>query len=153
MGAGRGLFRGVIMFLKVLHSKIHNALVTQADVHYVGSVTVDEELLRAAGISPNEVVLIADLTNGARLETYVIKGPAGSGVVCINGAAAHLIHRGDRVIIFAHRFVQPQELQDHQATVVITDAQNRIAKVLHYPSSLDQDAPMARLNALGEIAN
>lgn len=131
------------MFVKVLHAKIHNATVTQADVDYVGSVTIDEDLLRASGIRPNEVVLIADFNNGVRLETYVIKGEAGSGVIAINGAAARLIEKGHRVIIFAHRFMDPADLDEHEATVVIADANNRVAKVLKYPSSLDQSVPTA----------
>ena len=83
------------MFVKVLKSKIHGATVTQTDPDYVGSITIDEDLLRASGIRPNEVVLIADGDNGQRFETYVIKGPAGSGVIGINGAASRLVERGD----------------------------------------------------------
>ena len=97
------------MFVKVLKSKIHGATVTQTDPDYVGSITIDEDLLRASGIRPNEVVLIADGDNGQRFETYVIKGPAGSGVIGINGAASRLVERGHKVIIFSHLHLHPDQ--------------------------------------------
>lgn len=129
------------MFLKVLRAKIHRATVTQTDPDYVGSITIDEELLRASGIRPNEVVLIADSDNGARFETYVIKGPAGSGVCAINGAAARLVNKGDRVIIFAHAFLNPDDMDEHYAQVVLVDGRNRIDRQLKYPSSLEETVP------------
>jgi len=128
--------------IKVLRAKIHNATITQCDPEYVGSITIDEDLLRASGIVPNEVVLIADAENGARFETYVIKGEAGSGVIGINGAAAKLVQRGDRIIIFAHTFMPLDQLDDHEANVVLVDERNRIARTLRYPSSLDAMAPV-----------
>ncbi len=134
------------MLKKVLTGKIHHATVTQCNLDYVGSVTVDEDLLRAAGIRANEFVQIADMDNGSRLETYVIKGPAGSGIIGINGAAAHLISQGDRVILFATGLIDEQELDAHRSQVVICDAQNRIAQELSYPSSLDEDLDIPQLS-------
>lgn len=130
------------MFLKVLRAKIHHAVVTQTDPDYVGSVTIDEDLLRATGIRPNEVVLIADCDNGARFETYVLKGAAGSGVIGINGAAARLVSRGDKVIIFAHAFLEPGDLDEHEAEIVVVDSRNRISRQMRYPSTLEQTAPI-----------
>lgn len=130
------------MFCKVLRAKIHKATITQTDVEYVGSITIDEDLLRASGIRPNEVVLVADLDNGARFETYVIKGPAGTGIIGVNGAAARLVRKGDRVIIFAHFLMNPAEIEEHTADVVLVDENNRITRQLKYPSSLEQSIPV-----------
>ena len=130
------------MFCKVLRAKIHRAVVTQTDPDYVGSITIDEDLLRASGIRPNEVVLIADCENGARFETYVVKGPAGSGIIGINGAAARLVSRGDHVIIFAHLLLHPDQLDDHYADVVLVDEQNRMTRHLRYPSTLEETIPL-----------
>ncbi|MDH3584764.1 MAG: aspartate 1-decarboxylase [Phycisphaerae bacterium] len=129
------------MFCKVLRAKIHNATITQTLPQYVGSVTVDEDLLRATGIRPNEVVLIADADNGQRFETYVIAGEPGSGIIAINGAAAQLVSQGDRIIIFAHFYLPPEELDDHEARVVLVDEANRITKRLRYPSSIPERTP------------
>jgi aspartate 1-decarboxylase len=107
-------------------SKIHRATVTQADLHYVGSVTIDGELLEAADLLPGELVHIVDVTNGARLETYVIEGERGSGVVGINGAAAHLVHPGDLVIIISYAQVTDAEARELRPTVVHVDDRNRI---------------------------
>lgn len=107
-------------------SKIHRATVTEADLHYVGSVTVDADLMAAADLLPGELVSIVDVTNGARLETYVIEGPAGSGVIGINGAAAHLVHPGDLVILIAYGQYDSAELEHYQPRVVHVDAANRI---------------------------
>src|SRR6266566_9265820 len=98
------------MLRTLLKSKIHRATVTQADLHYVGSITVDEDLLDAADLLPGEQVAIVDVTNGARLETYVIPGVRGSGVIGVNGAAAHLVHPGDLVILISY-----QTVEDHEA--------------------------------------
>jgi len=130
------------MFCKVLRAKIHRATVTQTDVDYVGSITIDEDLLRASGIKPNEVVLIADIDNGSRFETYVLKGEAGSGIIGVNGAAAHLVNKGDRVIIFSHLLMHPDQVDNHDAKVVLVDDHNRIDRELAYPSSLDETAPV-----------
>ncbi|GAA1435822.1 aspartate 1-decarboxylase [Streptomyces thermospinosisporus] len=107
-------------------SKIHRATVTQADLHYVGSVTIDADLLDAADLLPGELVHIVDITNGARLETYVIEGERGSGVIGINGAAAHLVHPGDLVIIISYAQVSDAEAREMKPRVVHVDADNRI---------------------------
>jgi aspartate 1-decarboxylase len=114
------------MFRTMLKSKIHRATVTQADLHYVGSVTVDEDLLDAADLLPGEQVAIVDVTNGARLETYVIPGERGSGVIGINGAAAHLIHPGDVVILISYAQMDDATAHDYRPRVVHVDAANCI---------------------------
>src|SRR6476646_2696557 len=110
----------------MLKSKIHRATVTQADLHYVGSVTVDEDLLDAADLLPGEQVAIVDVTNGARLETYVIPGPRGSGIIGINGAAAHLVHPGDLVILISYAQMDDELARRYQPRVVHVDAANRV---------------------------
>jgi aspartate 1-decarboxylase len=110
----------------MLKSKIHRATVTQADLHYVGSVTLDRDLMDEADLLPGEQVAIVDIDNGARLETYVIEGPRGSGVVGINGAAARLVHEGDLVIIISYASVTDAEARELQPRVVFVDADNRI---------------------------
>jgi len=110
----------------MMTGKIHRATVTQADLHYVGSVTVDEDLLDAADILPGELVSIVDITNGARLETYTIAGPRGSGVIGINGAAAHLVHPGDLVILIAYQSMTTAEARALRPHVVHVDADNKI---------------------------
>lgn len=130
------------MFIKALRAKIHRATITQTEPDYVGSITIDEDLLRASGIRPNEVVLIADADNGARFETYVIKGRAGTGVCAVNGAAARLVQKGDRIIIFAHGFMTHEELEDHYADVVLVDEENRITRTMKYPSTLEESVPV-----------
>ncbi|MCO5968139.1 aspartate 1-decarboxylase [Actinoallomurus soli] len=114
------------MFRTMFKSKIHRATVTQADLHYVGSVTIDEDLMEAADLLPGEQVQIVDITNGARLETYVITGPRGSGVIGINGAAAHLVHPGDLVIIISYAAMTDAEARAFQPSVVHVDRDNRI---------------------------
>jgi aspartate 1-decarboxylase len=115
-------------------SKIHRATVTQADLHYVGSVTIDADLLDAADLLPGELVHIVDVTNGARLETYVIEGERGSGVIGINGAAAHLVHPGDLVIIISYAQVSDAEARQLRPRVVHVDAGNRIVSLGADPS-------------------
>lgn len=110
----------------MLKSKIHRATVTQADLHYVGSVTVDSDLMQAADLLAGEQVAIVDVTNGARLETYVIAGPAGSGVIGINGAAARLVHPGDLVILIAYGQMDEAEARGRQPRVVFLDQDNQI---------------------------
>ncbi|MCT2090055.1 aspartate 1-decarboxylase [Micrococcus terreus] len=117
------------MLRTMFHAKIHRVTVTQADLHYVGSVTVDQDLLDAAGILPGELVSIVDVTNGARLETYTIAGERGSGVLGINGAAARLIHPGDIVILIAYAQMEDAEARTFQPSVVHVDAQNRIVEL------------------------
>jgi aspartate 1-decarboxylase len=115
-----------MMLRTMLKSKIHRATVTRADLHYVGSVTVDAELLDAADLRPGEQVTIVDVTNGARLETYVIAGEPGSGEIGINGAAAHLVHPGDLVILISYGLLDDATADTFQPRVVHVDAANRI---------------------------
>ena len=115
------------MMRTMLKSKIHRATVTQADLHYVGSVTIDQDLLDAADLLPGEQVAIVDITNGARLETYAISGPRGSGLIGINGAAARLVHEGDLVIIISYAGLSDAEARAYQPRIVHVDADNRIA--------------------------
>ena len=115
------------MFRTMMKSKIHRATVTQADLHYVGSVTIDEDLMDAADLLPGEQVAIVDVTNGARLETYCIPGPRGSGVIGINGAAARLVYTGDTVILISYGVMDNAECRDYQPRVVFVDADNRVS--------------------------
>ncbi len=110
----------------MLRSKIHRATVTQADIDYVGSISIDADLLAAARIAEWEQVHILDITNGARLTTYAIPALAGSGSICINGAAAHLVHPGDMVILLTYEGVPEEAVDGHAPTVVHVDAENRI---------------------------
>ena len=114
------------MLRTMMKSKIHRATVTQADLHYVGSVTVDEDLLDAADLLPGELVHIVDVTNGARLETYTIAGERGSGVIGINGAAARLVHPGDVVILIAYGQMESAEAASFRPSVVFVDQGNRV---------------------------
>jgi aspartate 1-decarboxylase len=113
------------MLRTMLKSKIHRATVTQADLRHVGSVTVDEDLMDAADLLPGEQVAIVDVTNGSRLETYVIPGERGSGVVGINGAAAHLVDKGDLVILISYAAMDDELARTYRPTVVFVDAANR----------------------------
>lgn len=117
------------MLRTMLSGKIHRATVTHADLDYVGSITIDRDLLDAAGILPGEQVAVVDVTNGARLETYTISGERGSGVVGINGAAAHLVHPGDIVIVIAYGQMPSDEALVFEPRVVHVDAANRIIAV------------------------
>jgi len=110
----------------MLKSKIHRATVTQADLHYVGSIAIDRALMDAADLLENEQVVIADITNGSRLETYVIPAPAGSGIIGINGAAAHLVNQGDLIIIMSYAAVDDTEARTMKPRVVHVDERNRI---------------------------
>ena len=106
------------MFLQILKSKIHRVQVTEANLEYVGSITIDQDLMEAANIYAGERVQVVDNTNGARIETYVIAGRRGSGCICINGAAAHLVHVGDTVIIMAYALMTPEEVKDFKPAIV-----------------------------------
>lgn len=119
------------MFRTMMKSKIHRATVTQADLHYVGSVTVDQDLLDAADLLPGELVHIVDVTNGARIETYTIAGERGSGVLGINGAAARLVHPGDVVILIGYGQMTTEEAKAYQPSVVFVDAGNNIIGTGH----------------------
>ena len=125
----------------MLKSKIHRATVTDADLHYVGSVTVDEDLMRAADLLPGEQVAIVDVTNGARLETYVIPGAAGSGVIGINGAAAHLVHPGDLVILIAYAQMDDQEARAYRPRVVHVNADNEVIELGSDPAAAADGIP------------
>jgi aspartate 1-decarboxylase len=115
------------MLRSMLKSKIHRATVTGADLNYVGSLTVDADLMDAADLLPGERVSVVDVTNGARLETYVIAGERGSGVLGVNGAAAHLVHPGDLVIVISYGLMDSAEAAAYQPKVVFVDGENRIA--------------------------
>lgn len=129
----------------MLKSKIHRATVTDANLHYVGSVTVDEDLMRAADLLPGEQVAIVDVTNGARLETYVITGPAGSGVIGINGAAAHLVSPGDLVILISYGVMDDAEARTYQPRVVFVDGTNRVLDRGADPTHVPDAAPTTSL--------
>ena len=120
------------MLIERLKSKIHRATVTQAALNYVGSVTVDVKLMEAAGLYEYEKVQIADVDNGARFETYVIAGDAGSGVICLNGAAARCVAVGDKVIIMSYARLTPEEIPENPPRVVFVDEKNRATRVTRY---------------------
>ena len=120
------------MQIILLKSKIHRATVTQADLNYVGSITIDSDLLRESGILEYEKVEIADITNGNRLETYAIAGEAGSGIICLNGAAAQLVNPGDKIIIMAYANMTPEEAKSHKPTVIFVDDKNAITRKANY---------------------
>lgn len=109
----------------MLKAKLHRATVTQADLHYEGSITIDRDLLDQAGILVHEQVDVLDITNGARLTTYAIEGPRGSGIIGINGAAAHLVNPGDLVIICAYAQMSAEEAQSHKPSIILLNAQNK----------------------------
>jgi len=119
------------MHREVLRGKIHRATVTEANLEYEGSLTVDVELMEAAGLSPYEKIDVYDITNGSRFSTYLIEGPRLSGVICVNGAAAHLAKQGDRVIITGYGLATEAEVKTHRPKVVLVDQQNRIRRVQH----------------------
>ncbi|MBD14520.1 MAG: aspartate 1-decarboxylase [Planctomycetaceae bacterium] len=113
----------------VMRSKIHRATVTDADVDYVGSISIDSDLMLAAGIEEWEKVHVLDVTNGSRLETYAIKAPAGSGKICINGAAAHLVHPGDLVILLTFEGISSDEIDSYSPTIVHVNARNEVVDI------------------------
>ena len=114
------------MFIEVLKSKIHRVRISQADLNYVGSVTIDEDLMDAADLIENEKVQIVNVNNGERLETYVIEGEAQSGVICLNGAAARLVQQGDTVIIICYVLMDAAEAAAFKPSIVMVDDRNRI---------------------------
>ena len=118
------------MFRMMMNSKLHRATVTEADLNYVGSITIDSDLLDAAGMLPNEKVHVVNNNNGARFETYIIAGERGSGVICVNGAAARLVQKGDIVIIFSYVYMSDEEARTHEPTVLIMDEKNKIKEVI-----------------------
>lgn len=118
------------MFRTMMKSKIHRARVTEADLNYVGSITIDEELMEQVDILPNEKVQVVNNNNGARFETYVIPGEKGSGVICVNGAAARLVEEGDIVIIIAYALVNDKELGEFRPKVAIMDENNEVEQLI-----------------------
>lgn len=135
------------MIRTMMKSKIHRATVTQADLHYVGSVTLDRTLMDAADILPGEQVAIVDITNGARLETYAIAGPRDSGIIGINGAAAHLIHEGDLVILITYAQMSDAEAHESVPRVVHVDEHNRIVRLGNDPAETLGDGVTLRGDA------
>ena len=120
------------MQITMLKGKIHRAVVQQAELNYVGSITVDPELMEQAGILEYELVQIVDVENGNRFETYTIAGEPGSGMICLNGAAARQAQVGDHVIIMCYCRMTPEEAKDHKPKVVFVDEQNHISRVTNY---------------------
>ncbi len=117
------------MFRTMLKSKLHRAMVTEANLNYVGSITIDKKLMDAADILPNEKVQIVNNNNGARFETYVIEGQADSGVICLNGAAARLVQPGDTVIIISYATVDDKEAKTFEPRIIFLDTENKIAEI------------------------
>ncbi len=122
------------MFRTLMKSKIHRAVVTEADLNYVGSITIDKSLMEAADILPNEKVQVVNNNNGARFETYVIEGERDSGIICLNGAAARLVQKGDVIIIITYAAVSDEKARDWKPILVFVDEKNRVKKVCqgHY---------------------
>ena len=120
------------MTIKMLKAKIHRATVTQAELDYVGSITVDMDLLEQAGILEYEKVQIVDVNNGSRFETYTIAGERGSGVMCLNGAAARMVQTGDKIILMAYAQVTPEEASELRPTVLFVNEKNKFTKVTNY---------------------
>lgn len=118
------------MFRTIMTSKLHRATVTEANLNYIGSITIDEDLLDLVDLLPNEKVQIVNNNNGARLETYIIPGPRGSGVVCLNGAAARLVQVGDTVIIIAYGLMSDEEARNYTPKVAILGEGNKVKQVL-----------------------
>lgn len=127
------------MFLTMFKSKIHRALVTEANLNYMGSITIDRDLMQAADILPHEKVQIVNNNNGSRFETYVIPGAPGSGVICLNGAAARLVQLGDKVIIISYAAMSREEALLHRPTVVMVDGSNRITELRRVENHGDID--------------
>ncbi|MEH7504623.1 aspartate 1-decarboxylase [Neobacillus drentensis] len=124
------------MFRNMMNGKIHRATVTEANLNYVGSITIDEDLLDAVGMIANEKVQIVNNNNGARLETYIIPGERGSGVICLNGAAARLVQKGDIVIIISYALIAEEKVASHKPKVAIMDEDNRIKELINAEPAL-----------------
>ena len=123
---------GIQMNIKMLKGKIHRATVVQAELEYVGSITIDKDLLEASGILEYEKVQIVNINNGSRFETYTIAGERGSGLICLNGAAARCVQVGDKIIIMAYCDMDEKEAKDHKPRVVFVDEKNKIEKLSRY---------------------
>lgn len=119
------------MFRTMMNGKIHRARVTEANLNYVGSITIDSNILDAVGMAANEKVQIVNNNNGARFETYIIPGERGSGIVCLNGAAARLVHEGDVVIIISYALVPEEKVATHQPKVALMNKNNQIVEMIH----------------------
>jgi len=119
------------MFRTMMKSKLHRATVTEANLNYIGSITIDEDLIDLANMYPNEKVQVVNNNNGARLETYIIPGPRGSGMICLNGAAARLVQPGDQIIIISYALMSDEEAKNFKPVVVILGELNKVANVLH----------------------
>lgn len=124
------------MYRTMMKAKIHRARVTEADLNYVGSITIDSAILEKVDILPHEKVQVVNNNNGARLETYVIPGEAGSGIICLNGAAARLVQKGDTVIIVTYAMIEESELESHRPKVAIMDENNNVIDLI------DQEPPL-----------
>ena len=120
------------MQVSMLKSKIHRAVITQAELNYVGSVTIDEELMDAAGLFEYEKVHIVNVNSGSRIETYVIAGERGTGLICLNGAAARYVSVGDKVIIMSYADMTPEEVKDNPPRVVFVDEENKVKRITRY---------------------
>ena len=120
------------MLLNVMKGKIHKCYITEANLNYVGSITIDEDLLDAAGMYENEKVAVVDNNNGARLETYIIKGERGSGMICMNGAAARLVQPGDEIIIISYTWIEEKDYPNHQPKVIFTNKENKVVDISHF---------------------
>ena len=141
-------YRGQVTFKTLqrpmLISKIHRATVTEADLHYVGSITIDATLMEAADLMPGQQVDVVNVTNGSRLTTYAIPGEPDGGHICINGAAAHLVHPGDLVIIIAYGLIGDEEAHHYEPSVVFVDKDNKIVNVGCEPGEVPSDADLER---------
>jgi aspartate 1-decarboxylase len=118
------------VFRTMMKAKLHRATVTEANLHYVGSITIDEDLLDMVDMYPHEKVQIVNNNNGARLETYIIAGPRGSGVICLNGAAARLVQPGDTVIIITYAMMTEEEAKQHRPRIAVLDKDNKVSQLL-----------------------
>lgn len=118
------------MFRTMMHAKLHRARVTEANLNYVGSITIDEDLLDAVGILPNEKVQVVNNNNGERFETYIIPGSRGSGVICVNGAAARLVQPGDTIIIIAYGLMNEGQIKNYQPKVAVLNEKNQIVEMI-----------------------
>ena len=118
------------MYRKLLRSKIHRATITDSNLDYEGSITIDSDLIAKAGMAEYELVQVVNLNNGARFETYIISGEAGSGMIQINGAAARLVHPGDKIIAMAYGLAAEEDLQDWKPTIVLVDDENQVKEIL-----------------------
>lgn len=124
------------MFRTMLNAKIHRARVTEANLNYVGSITIDEDIIDAVGMAANEKVQIVNNNNGARFETYIIAGERGSGVVCLNGAAARLVQEGDIIIILTYTLIPEENVSSHNPKIAIMDENNKIVEIIgHEPAA------------------